>query len=125
MLRALVSQIDRYLVGDSSVRELEAWLVAHLQSILDSGDRRAVDLANQLDADLVELSERLIDEDGLRARLDARRRQSEAIDIGTAVVAKQRAHASSIQEGAANVCVVVGGTGSPRNVTLRADHVFA
>jgi hypothetical protein len=61
MLSELLRQINSYLVTDSTLTELEDWLINHLQSILDSGDQNAMEIANQLDADLVELSEDLID----------------------------------------------------------------
>jgi hypothetical protein len=69
MLRShLVALLERYLNQQSSVGQVGEWLLGHLQEILDSGDRQAIHLANQVDADLVELSEGLLDETLLRER---------------------------------------------------------
>lgn len=56
----------QYLGGARSTSELEEWLVSNLQGFLDSGDRGAIELANQVDALLVEMSEGLISESQLR-----------------------------------------------------------
>ena len=71
MLHQLLMYIDRYLTGRCSLREFETWLLANLQGILDSGDQAALEVANQVDADLVELGEGLIDEVTLRERLES------------------------------------------------------
>lgn len=51
------------------MRELETFLLSNLQEILESQDETAIEIANQIDADLVELSENLIDEQIFRDRL--------------------------------------------------------
>lgn len=68
MIREIREHIDSYLVGRSSLRDLESWVLSNLQTILSSGDETAIDIANQIDADLVELSEQLTDEITLRGR---------------------------------------------------------
>lgn len=69
MLRThLLAWIERYLTGAASRENMGKWLLSHLQEILDSGDGRAIALANKIDADLVEFSEKLIDERILQER---------------------------------------------------------
>ncbi len=62
MLTQLLNYIDSYLLLQHTLRDLETWLLSNLQQILDSGEEAAIDLANKVDADLVELGEGLIDE---------------------------------------------------------------
>ena len=70
MLRThLVAWVQRYLNNETSREELGKWLLSNLQNILDSGDERAIILANQIDADLVELSENILDDSLFRQRL--------------------------------------------------------
>lgn len=71
MLRELLNHIDIYLILRCTVRDLETWLMSNLQQILDSGDTQTIEIANSVDADLVELNEGLIDEVILRERLDS------------------------------------------------------
>jgi len=61
--------IDRYLTGQCDRKELERWLVEHLQAILDSGNEQAIKLANQVDAALIEIQEGLLTEEALKRRL--------------------------------------------------------
>ena len=61
--------MDSYLLLHCTRRELETWLLSNLQRILDSGEEAAIDLANKVDADLVELGEGLMDELTFRERL--------------------------------------------------------
>jgi hypothetical protein len=60
MLNELLNRINSVLLGHR-VEDLEDWLVGHLQDILDSGDKKAIDVANRVDADLISYSENLID----------------------------------------------------------------
>jgi len=60
---------------------LEQWLVTHLQEILDSQDRTAIELANQVDAALVEFSAGVLDEVALRQRLDGLLRLEKTISL--------------------------------------------
>lgn len=70
MLNELLNNIGSYLNGECALQDLEGWLLSNLQAILDSGDKKAMGLADELDADLVELSEGLIDERTIRERLE-------------------------------------------------------
>ncbi|MBI4285923.1 MAG: hypothetical protein HY670_08530 [Chloroflexi bacterium] len=65
----LLNAIDNYLLGYSTRQQLEDWLIANLQSILNSGDQIAIEIANNIDADFVEFDEGLLDELTLRDRL--------------------------------------------------------
>jgi len=69
MLAQLLNYMDSYLLLHCTRRELETWLLSNLQRILDSGEEAAIDLANKVDADLVELGEGLMDELTFRERL--------------------------------------------------------
>jgi len=62
----LFHALVQYLGGSRSTSELEEWLVGNLQGFLDSGDNGAIELANQIDALFVEMSEELISEGQLR-----------------------------------------------------------
>jgi len=52
-----------------TLQDLESWVLSNLQRILDSGDEKAIAIANEIDADLVELGEGLIDELTLQKHL--------------------------------------------------------
>lgn len=71
MLAQLLRYVDSYLVLHSTLQDLEAWLISNLQQILDSGEEAAIDLANEVDADLVELGEGLMDELTFREHLQS------------------------------------------------------
>lgn len=60
---ALVQVLLQYLSQTWSIVELEDWLVGNLQDILSSGDHKTIEIANQVDALLVDKSEGLINED--------------------------------------------------------------
>lgn len=77
MVGQLLNYIDRFLLLRCTVRDLETWLLSHLQQILDSGDTKAVEVANKVDADLIELGEGLIDEAVFRQRLEGYMRDYE------------------------------------------------
>ena len=66
---ALLTNILCYLDGHCSLHKLEVWLLANLQSILDSGDNASIEIANYLDADLIQYGEGLIEEGSVVERL--------------------------------------------------------
>lgn len=68
MLQELIKAVDEYLVGGRTLRDIEAWLAAGTRAIRASGDQRAADFANELDADLVDFGEGLINETEIRER---------------------------------------------------------
>lgn len=86
MFRELEAEARRYLGGRSALVELEAWIAAYSQRIMDSGERRAIRLANQVDADLIDLGENIIDEAQFRARLHghlaAEAGSAETVELG-------------------------------------------
>ncbi len=69
MFDDLCNQINKYLDGEQNLDHLESWLVGNLQNILDSNDKTAQAIADELDADFVWLGEGLVDEADLRSRL--------------------------------------------------------
>jgi len=71
MLTQLLNYMDSYLLAHCTRRDLETWLLSNLQIILDSGEKAAIDLANKVDADLVEFGEGLMDELTLREHLQS------------------------------------------------------
>jgi hypothetical protein len=81
MLHDLLNEIDRFLIGRSSVRWLESWLISRLQSIQNSGDTALIDIANAVDADLVEFGEGLLTMASLREHLQAYLRAADTILI--------------------------------------------
>ena len=62
----LTQALIQYLSRERSASELEESLAGNMQDILNSGDRKAIDIANQVDALLVEMDERLLNEDQFR-----------------------------------------------------------
>ena len=64
----LMAQLERYLNEQCSLEEVDTWVMAHLQAILDSGDPKAIDITNEVDADIIEVGEGLIDDATLRER---------------------------------------------------------
>ena len=67
----LAEVLDRFSIGASDLDEVQSWLLAHLQAILDSQDALAIEVANELDSDLVQLGEQLIDEATLFRRIES------------------------------------------------------
>jgi len=70
MLNNLLNKINDYLIAKVSSRELEEYLLSNLQRILNSQDARAIELASKIDADFIELSEKLLDLSSLNDRLN-------------------------------------------------------
>ena len=79
MRTQLLHRIHLYLIRMLPYLELESWLIEHLQQILDSGEAATIELANQVDADLVELGEGLLTEQELSRRLERYLRLAETI----------------------------------------------
>ena len=75
----LLNQTYHYLDRRGSLRDLETWLLSNLQVILDGGDETAIEMANQMDADLIELGEGIIDEATLGERLESYARLLETV----------------------------------------------
>lgn len=86
MLQRLLNELDRYANGLITWRDLETWLVSHLQAILDSGDSRAIELANEIDGRLMELGEDLATEEEFRQSVEAVVRIGETIVVPAASV---------------------------------------
>jgi hypothetical protein len=69
MLSLLLNQIDAYLTGVIPLTQLEDWVISHLQEILNSGDQKAIEIANKMDADIVQFGEGIFDKLTLHDRL--------------------------------------------------------
>ena len=67
----ILNQIERHLSGGQTDHDLEAWVVANLQRILDSGDSIAIDMANSVDSVFIELGEGIITRNKIRAFLES------------------------------------------------------
>ena len=63
-----VGSLNRFVSGSASVVDFQEWLLANLQSIMESGDSDLMEAADELDADLVQLGEALLDEATLFTR---------------------------------------------------------
>lgn len=81
MLNELLNKLDHYLIEQCSLQELQTWLLTNLQDILASNDKKAIEVANNVDADIVEFHENLIDEVTLRERSESYIRLIETIRI--------------------------------------------
>ena len=112
MLRShLLASLERYLNHETSLHEVGDWLLTHLQEILDSGDQQTIHIANQVDADLVELNERLIDETVLRERFQS-------------YLASDRAASSYLTHAYSESDVMFSSVGVPgAEVTIHFRHV--
>jgi hypothetical protein len=64
-------RIAAFLDDRLSLTELESWLLGNLQAIHASRDPATIELAHEMDADLVQLGEGLIDLESLRQRWEA------------------------------------------------------
>ncbi len=81
MKKELHQKIESYLNGTISIDDLEVWLVSNLQGILDSGDDEIIEIANQIDADLVELREEILSMEDLYDHLQSHLGQLETISV--------------------------------------------
>ena len=81
MDRELLDHIRDYLNDHCTLQDLESWLLSNMQRILDSGDEAAIDVANEIDADLVELGEGLLDEVTFREHLQSLSSRRDTIPI--------------------------------------------
>ena len=80
LLSEILDQIDTYLTGASSDRQLEGWIVANLQRILDSGDTEAIRLADEIDASFIEVGEGIIDQSFLHRRFEEIEKREHRLD---------------------------------------------
>ena len=67
----LAEQVRGYLNGEVSAGTLDRWVIERLQVVLDSGDERAITLANAVDGGLVQLQEGAIAKTELHEELCA------------------------------------------------------
>ncbi|MBI1893238.1 MAG: hypothetical protein HYS14_03890 [Candidatus Rokubacteria bacterium] len=83
MLTELLRELHRYLFAHISLEDFETWILSSLQKVLDSQDALALDLANEIDADLIEFNEGLIDQLVLRRRLEGYSRRGRTVFVQT------------------------------------------
>jgi len=81
MFDELLKSIYQYLNGIWTLQLLQEWLLSNLQDILNSGDNYATDIANEIDADLIQISEGLIDEADIQDRLASYAMRLETIHL--------------------------------------------
>ncbi len=121
MYEELLTHVEHYLNDDCTLEDLETWLLSKLQAILDSGDEEAIQVANQIDADLVELGEGLIDHETLRDNLQSFISERDTIPVAFPNIRPDTAsHATADVETIRNLLEV-----PELVVDLRLDHVFA
>lgn len=65
----LLSKINDYLVGESTLAQLEAWLAPYLPSLYASGPASALKLVDTIELGLAEIDENLLTESELKQRL--------------------------------------------------------
>ena len=72
----LLRKLDVYLVGESTLRDLAGSVAELARGILRSGDAQAIETLNQLEADLVDISEGVLSERDFFSEWAARRLNS-------------------------------------------------
>lgn len=83
MFDQLARVIDGYLIGHRTLQDAEGWLTARTRLIHQSGDRRAIEFANQLEADLIDLGEGFLREATIREKWDGYLRQMSTVVLQT------------------------------------------
>ena len=70
MLQELITRLSKYSNQEMGLRDLEDWIMLHLQEMLDSGEQEAITIADELDGLLIQLSEGLVTEADILAAID-------------------------------------------------------
>jgi hypothetical protein len=70
MLQELITRLSKYSNQETGLRDLEDWIVLHLQETLDSGEQEAITIADELDGLLIQLSEGLVTEADILAAIN-------------------------------------------------------
>ena len=121
MLHRLLNYANHYLNGYCTLRDLQTWLLSNLQRILESSDEATIEMANQIDTDLIELGEGLIDEAVVRERIESYARFGETIPfIFSEIERPATTHVTTAAETIRNHLEVFGPV-----VDLRLVHKFA
>ena len=71
MRNRLRNKLLELLIGDLTLKNFQEWLLASLQKILDSNDSVTVDIANEMDANLIAVGEGLLDFNTLLRSVEA------------------------------------------------------
>jgi hypothetical protein len=80
MVRDMLRSVEDYLIGAQALRDLSGRLAEQTRAILQSGDERAIELLNQLEADLIDISEGVLTEEAFREQWQARTRFNHVIE---------------------------------------------
>ncbi len=81
MKNELHQKIESCLNGSITVDDLEVWLVSNMQNILDTGNDEIIEMADQIDADMIVLGEGIIGLDELYDHLRRLLSQLETISV--------------------------------------------
>ena len=65
----ILEQLKQFEYGLVDEKKLEEWVLSHLQQILDSGENRAIELANDLDALFIQEGEGIISSAEIRQNI--------------------------------------------------------
>ena len=66
----LVTALNSFLRSSISLNELQEWVLSNLQKILDSNDSVTISVVNEVDSDLIGMSEGLLGESTFVENLD-------------------------------------------------------
>ncbi|MBI4202579.1 MAG: hypothetical protein HY532_05645 [Chloroflexi bacterium] len=72
MIEQIMVLMEGYLAGDISWQEMEGWFANNIDELMDEGDWEGLVLADQVDADLMEVSKGVLTEEEFRIRVQAR-----------------------------------------------------
>ena len=118
----LATVLNRFSIGASALDEVQSWLLAHLQAILDSQDALAIEAANELDSDLVQLGEQLIDEATFFGRIETW--LSRLQTISPDFVGQQEGMRITTDSSVSETIVRELNVPQPMNLDLRVSFVF-
>lgn len=77
----LLRKLDVYLVGESTLHNLAGSVAELARGILRSGDAQAIEVLNQLEADLVDIGEGVLSEHDFFSEWSARRLHARTHEI--------------------------------------------
>ena len=86
-MKEVLSQLARYVTGDSSLRNLEEWIVSHLQSALETGSQEVIRAFDQIDALLMKLGAGQIGEKEFMDELNSMLNAAETLHLAYTDVA--------------------------------------
>jgi hypothetical protein len=99
-----VTRLEHFLSGSMTLVELQEWVLANLQAILDSGDSTIIEAANKIDADLIGINEGLIDESSFMETLHGLRDKLQTIDVKFSELQPATTTISELISEASDIC---------------------